>query len=266
MNMGRLIKLEFWGVNVDVKVDTVEDYDHLIFYFGSHTRTLGCPRITVLLSTEPTGLGFVSSVGNTSVLKIVEIDDGDGPAEYETFTQRARRPTPLPPFFMLRSTHEIRTLHAACVSTPSGSGAVLVKGASAVGKSTILLALLERGWGFMADDIAVLRENRASLYHRPIGVRSTTAELFPQLSSVLSRSLSFETATGWTHMMSPIEAGYKIGPSVSPVIGSVTLLRATRFKASLHGSDEVHVEFDPQRHLHEAVEELMRVFGGERER
>lgn len=59
--------------------------------------------------------------------------------------------TPLAAWLYL---HEHVALHAAAAAGPAG--AVLVTGDSSAGKSTLVAALLQRGWRFVADDLAVV--------------------------------------------------------------------------------------------------------------
>lgn len=49
-------------------------------------------------------------------------------------------------------------LHAACVVSPRGRG-VLFAGTSGSGKSTLTVQLAARGWSYLTDDMALLRED-----------------------------------------------------------------------------------------------------------
>lgn len=62
--------------------------------------------------------------------------------------------------------------HGAALSTPAGQGVVLA-GDAGLGKSTLTLALLERGWGFLSDDVAAVDRADGRLYPfpRPLGQR-----------------------------------------------------------------------------------------------
>ncbi len=53
--------------------------------------------------------------------------------------------------------------HASCAARPGEGGfdAVLLLGASGSGKSDLLLRLLDRGWGFVADDQVIVEAGMA---------------------------------------------------------------------------------------------------------
>jgi hypothetical protein len=48
------------------------------------------------------------------------------------------------------------TLHAASVLNPAGRG-LLISGASGRGKSTLAIGLIRHGWGYLSDDVVLLR-------------------------------------------------------------------------------------------------------------
>ncbi len=62
--------------------------------------------------------------------------------------------------------------HAAALSTPDGAGLILAGGAG-LGKTALTLALLERGFGFLSDDVAAVSRADGWLYPFPrsLGVR-----------------------------------------------------------------------------------------------
>lgn len=63
-------------------------------------------------------------------------------------------------------------LHAAALRAPDGRGVILA-GSSGLGKTTLTLGLLRRGFGFLSDDIAALRRRDGWLdpFPRRLGVR-----------------------------------------------------------------------------------------------
>jgi HPr kinase/phosphorylase len=58
---------------------------------------------------------------------------------------------------------KIMRFHASCAARPGEGGfdAVLLLGASGSGKSDLLLRLLDRGWGFVADDQVIVEAGMA---------------------------------------------------------------------------------------------------------
>lgn len=220
------LNFTFWGVGVTVEVPTALDGDHLRYYFDDHLdraavpASTGTPRapgggLRVVLSTSDRS-GFVAALGDARVEKLISVDAGVGPVLYERFFAAARRPTPLPPFSLapLRSTFRLR--HAAAACPPSAradaggsGGAVLVTGASGAGKSSLLLGLLQRGWGFVADDIAPVHRagGRVVRYGRPIGIRSQTLAVHRALGPAVERAgRPIRTASGTTWMTRPTSA------------------------------------------------------------
>ena len=63
-------------------------------------------------------------------------------------------------------------LHGAAVVSPGGGG-VIVAGAAGLGKTTLTLALLGRGFGFLSDDVAAIGRADGLLYPFPraVGLR-----------------------------------------------------------------------------------------------
>jgi hypothetical protein len=66
--------------------------------------------------------------------------------------RRILRMTPTAALYLQRG---IPVLHAAVAADPAGD-AVMLAGSSSVGKSVLLAALIQRGWGVLTDDLAPL--------------------------------------------------------------------------------------------------------------
>jgi hypothetical protein len=260
------LNFTFWGVGVTVEVPTALDGDHLRYYFDDHLdrAAVRAAALRVVLSTSDRS-GFVAALGDARVEKLIFVDAGAGPVLYEGFFAAARRPTPLPPFCLapLRSTFRLR--HAAAVCPPSASaeaggsgGAVLVTGASGAGKSSLLLGLLQRGWGFLADDIAPVHRagGRVVRYGRPIGIRSQTLALYPALVPAVERAgRPIRTASGTTWMTRPGDLGFSLGPASAPVSGEVRVLPADDFRSVARGRSLL-LCYRPQHHLERALDAL----------
>lgn len=82
-------------------------------------------------------------------------------------------------------------LHAACLLTPDGEGAILLLAPSGTGKTTTALALAAQGWALMTDDTAVLLQRGGAPaawgLPRPLTVHRDTAALMPWLEPALGR-------------------------------------------------------------------------------
>jgi hypothetical protein len=257
----------------------------------------GTPRapgggLRVVLSTSDRS-GFVAALGDARVEKLISVDAGVGPVLYERFFAAARRPTPLPPFSLapLRSTFRLRHAAAACPPSaradaggsggatpvaPGGGagapadaamsrqakshrdGAVLVTGASGAGKSSLLLGLLQRGWGFVADDIAPVHRagGRVVRYGRPIGIRSQTLAVHRALGPAVERAgRPIRTASGTTWMTRPEDLGFSLGPVSAPISGEVRVVPADDFRSVARGRSLL-LCYRPQCHLERALDAL----------
>jgi hypothetical protein len=90
--------------------------------------------------------------------------------------------------------HGLFHLHAAALRAPSGRG-LLVVGDSGSGKSTLALALVQRGFGWLGDDVCFLAERpdgpAVLSFPRPFHVAERTAAAFPALLPELGPALSW---------------------------------------------------------------------------
>lgn len=59
-------------------------------------------------------------------------------------------------------------LHSACVVEPSRGGGVLLVGASGSGKTTLTVRLAAAGWGYLSDDVLLLKEDAGRVEARPL--------------------------------------------------------------------------------------------------
>lgn len=96
-----------------------------------------------LLLDVPDVARYLVSDGN-----LVEINPCDGVEAGEV--RRFLRMTPAAALYLQRG---IPVLHAAVVADATGRGVVLA-GDSGTGKSVLLAALVQRGWGLLTDDLA----------------------------------------------------------------------------------------------------------------
>jgi hypothetical protein len=96
-----------------------------------------------LLLEVPEVARYLVSDGN-----LVEIEPGDGAATGEV--RRMLRMTPTAALYLQRG---LPVLHAAVAVNAAGQ-AVMLAGNSCAGKSVLLAALLQRGWGLLTDDLA----------------------------------------------------------------------------------------------------------------
>ncbi|HEX2999006.1 MAG TPA: hypothetical protein VHR86_02050, partial [Armatimonadota bacterium] len=76
-------------------------------------------------------------------------------------------------------------LHAAALSTANGG--VLLAGSSGAGKTTLALALAQRGFGWHSDEVAALARNNGCLesFPRMALLRPGTLRLLPQLHGAI---------------------------------------------------------------------------------
>lgn len=88
---------------------------------------------------------------------------------------------------VLRSVKDYLLFHAGVVGTPSGRTIVLPAPTGA-GKSTLVAALLLRGFTYLSDELAPLDPitRRVYPYERPIALHQSSLELLPGLASRVS--------------------------------------------------------------------------------
>ena len=89
--------------------------------------------------------------------KLVEIEPYGGAGAGEV--RRFLRMTPTAALYLQRG---IPVLHAAVAAAPAGH-AIVLAGNSSAGKSVLLAALVQRGWGLLADDLAPLTVDDAGV-------------------------------------------------------------------------------------------------------
>lgn len=125
--------------------------------------------------------------------------------------------------FALRH-HGVFHLHAAVLA--DGGRAVLVAGQAGVGKTTLALALLEAGLGWLGDDAAFLAERGgepvAAGVPRPFHLRPDTLAAFPRVASRagasdLSGRRDVDPAAVWPGRLArePLRPGLLLFPEVA---------------------------------------------------
>src|SRR5262249_46314207 len=81
-------------------------------------------------------------------------------------------------------------LHAAAVVPPRGGAPVVIVGGSQAGKTTLTLAFMEAGFGYLGDDRVLLRRARdrtapiVCSYPRAFHLGEETLRAFPKLSAL----------------------------------------------------------------------------------
>lgn len=156
---------------------------------------------------------------------------------YTSSESYERMETPIPPFNSEVFKTKFQTIHGAAVETKKGAGLV-ISGESMVGKTTLLLSLLEDGFRFITDDIVVIeRKGNQQVLHpfsRPLGIRENTARLFKTHLPLSEGYESFETPFG---RIFPLHINNTFfSKSNSPVVWKWTVLLE---KASSRASIEI---------------------------
>jgi hypothetical protein len=105
----------------------------------------------------------------------------------------------------LMERHGLFSLHAGCVATAGGDG-VILSGTTGAGKSTLTLALVRAGLGFMSDDVVFLRQPpgrciRVLGFADTVGLTSFAAARFSELNS----QVAAEPQTGFPKRLARIE-------------------------------------------------------------
>jgi hypothetical protein len=95
---------------------------------------------------------------------------------------------------LFRSVRDFLLIHAGVVGTPT-SATVVLPGGTGLGKSTLVAALLVRGFTYLSDELAPLDPVSARVYpyHRPIALKSVS---LPLLQGLTDRVVFSPTADG----------------------------------------------------------------------
>jgi len=199
------IGMSFWGIDCHIDVQSEDDADFLTHVFRSFLVHQVDAAHAVELATEPPAQGFIASIGNERVEKIVRTKaPGQAWVDYERFRYRARRLSPVPPFQTEAFRSRFTLLHGASLATPDGRGIALL-GRSLAGKSTLTLELLRRGWRLLSDDLTVV-DHAADVpaclrrFDRPVGIRERTRRQLGWLDTLpaVGAAANVMTATGLT--------------------------------------------------------------------
>lgn len=248
------LNLEFWGVLVSVSCESAATAEHLRYYFRDYAVDAGVPADLDIIFTGP-GLPFSSETqsyvryaGETAWR---EIDEAE--------------PTVLPPLGHPRLRQAFRTVHASAAVPPHNhKKALLLTGISTAGKSTLLLELLQRGWGFVADDTVLVSENHTLYpFTRPIGVRQATAARSQWLTTYLEKAPAFETPTGITRMVHAKDLGAWVPKRDIPWGWTALVVPSDSFFTTQLGPSTIEMKLDISRHLKSAVEAITNFVGNE---
>lgn len=104
-------------------------------------------------------------------------------------------------------------LHASCVADPDGR-AILVSGESDSGKTSTLLALLQRGYRYAGDDYAIIGLDDGRLRALPVGVTVTDATfaMFPSIGPLRSDTCKFHCQEEWQWTINPSDLYETVSP------------------------------------------------------
>lgn len=236
----------FWGVNVRVQFTRPKDQVHYDYYFQDHAAVGATkePDYEILVSADLThGINkpriFVRRPGE----------------EWHALAQDGA--TPLPPFRLPPLNSRLRTVHASAVHGSSKKGmrgTLVLHGASKVGKSTLLLGLLNLGWDFVTDDTLVVEQGNCILrYSRPVGVRERTLQHFPWLLKNCETGKTFTTPTGVTHAIHPTDLGFSLAPERTLWRWTVTLHRSQEFAVEQCGPYTLRISMDIELHRRQTL-------------
>ncbi|MCI7689204.1 hypothetical protein [Trueperella pyogenes] len=167
---------DFWGIPVRCLFSSQAQLDWLNYYFQDYISDC-TPKVFIALRAKG------SAEASTSLFKfdILLSNDGLHWDMYSSYENLEAAPAIIPPFGLKGFREEFKTLHGAALRTCEGDGLV-ISGASTAGKTTLMLALLEVGMAFVADDIVVVQTVNGKQFlrpfSRPLGIRANTAERF----------------------------------------------------------------------------------------
>ncbi|MFI6056100.1 hypothetical protein ACIBCO_39300 [Streptomyces violascens] len=183
------------------------------WHLAPFSLTEGCPRVAVTCGdAEPA----VTVSGATVRLRLPCSAARSATLAYATYTALERA----------RQQRQMLTLHANSAVTPSGCG-VLLLGAKGAGKTSVTLALGERGWTHAGDDLVVLAEQGDTLLIMPgkatAAVRPQDPELWQALKPVVDLA---------PFLRVPVPLAAVIRLTVHPAVTRPVLVPATPFSVN----------------------------------
>lgn len=247
----RELWFSFWGATTRVAVPTESDERHLTYYFRDYV--MGPAEIcdVHLRLNARDGEAYLSA---PPAERTVTGETRDGQRFELRGEQTISAPTPLPPFALAPLSQTFTTIHAAAATPPAEPGsAVVIHGPSTAGKSSLVVALARRGWGFLSDDtVPVDRLGRALPFTRPIGIRERTAMRLNIPRAEHPGAPRFRTGVGTTLSVHPRDLGWRIA-APARIRWVVTLQPSASFAVETLSPHHARIAFDIERHGHEAV-------------
>lgn len=227
------ITFDFFGTQVRVHVPTVDDALHLCRYYRDYRiadHSCVSPMFEVRLLAAD-GISFIEALLSRSILKSIWLRRYGGEWElYETFSHKPSKVTPIPPL-LLRQDASFSLTHASAFGVTEATGtnrAVVVRGDSGSGKSTILMRAMEAGASFISDDMTWVRCGHVHPFTRPIGIRSGLARSLD--TSVLKccqrHGVRLETNGELTYMVHPRDLGLLVLDHAVAPTATVQLMRS----------------------------------------
>lgn len=207
------INLNFFGVNVRLWLTTSEDFQHFAWHYRSYiSEGSAPPDFDLLLSVHRSPMSFRAALMDQSVEKSIYMRrQGSSWKLWESWKQRSRKASPLPPFGLAPLCETYRLIHASAVSL-GGDRAAVFLGPSGAGKSTIALAFALRGYDLLADDtLPIDADGNAFPFARPLNLRPGSVQLFPAIArKVQASGVATHLASGSTMSCRPEDLGISI--------------------------------------------------------
>lgn len=247
----RELWFDFWGATTRVVVPTEDDQRHLTYYFQDYiTAPAESAHVHVLLSAGENEAYMTAPVARRSVV----VQTSDGRRSRLQGEQTVSTPTPLPPFTLEPLNLTLTTIHAAAATHPqSPEEAVVIHGPSTAGKSCLVSALVQQGWGFLSDDtVPIDRDGRALPFSRPVGIRERAAARSGIDRDQYGGALVFETRLGATLSVHPRDLGWPIAEPAR-IRWVVALQPSNSFAVETLSPHHVRITLDIERHEGDAV-------------
>lgn len=255
------IWFDFWGVRVQTCLPTLEDKNHLAYYFRDYRiEPAGKSDILINFKTCNNDIPYMKAAASQ---RSVEAIDSAGNVTNWHGEETVSGPTPLPPFTLKPLCELVTTIHAAAAAPPDApEHAVLIHGPSMAGKSSLIMALANKGWWFLSDDTVPINSQGIALpFTRPVGIRERTARRNGINASLYKDAHCFSTTVGNTLSVHPSDLGYKTSHPV-PVRWVVTLKPATHFNARIVKNNHLILELDIHHHEAEATRAIEKFCAG----
>lgn len=153
-----------------------EDLADALFFYRHHIRSDGALANTHVMLHAPGGFYRSLLAKDHAPKTMIGIPaNKEDPLFHRVFQDWSGAPSVLPPFFTRTLQDRFTVTPGAVIAPAVGDGQTgwLLRGANYAGKSSLAMALIQRGFGLVSDHLVVRQNTDGTCmgYHSPIGLR-----------------------------------------------------------------------------------------------